>query len=211
MICCIQSFGLTILSRADTEAGGEAALLLTAAQGSKPVHWAGDLSGWVTSDRRNVLSGCPQQGYQSDVDRAERGCEPAGVWNTPRWRVAKTKQKKKRVGTVQNRQIPTCCNSSSKTVSQPSPASLYHFAHILVLLLPINTRHASICLYRSAVNFNSTSKQGQQAQLHSAVQYLMYGPDIRVVLSVLKKGTFLKLVSLGRPSQKLSRFHSKQY
>lgn len=123
----------------------------------------------------------------------------------------KREKKKKRVGTVQNRQIPTCCNSSSKTVSQPSPASLYHFAHILVLLLPINTRHASICLYRSAVNFNSTSKQGQQAQLHSAVQYLMYGPDIRVVLSVLKKGTFLKLVSLGRPSQKLSRFHSKQY
>lgn len=74
MICCIQSTGLTILSLANTgtvSLGGEAALLLTAAPGSKLVHWAGDLSGWVTSDRRNVLSGCPQQGYQSDVDRAE--------------------------------------------------------------------------------------------------------------------------------------------
>lgn len=72
-ICCIQSFGLTILSRANTDTvslSGEAGLLLTAAQGSKPLHWAGDLSGWMTSDRRNVLSRCPQQGYQSDVDRA---------------------------------------------------------------------------------------------------------------------------------------------
>lgn len=122
----------------------------------------------------------------------------------------KQKKKKKRVGTVQNGQIPTCCNSSSKTVSQPSPASLYHFAHILVLLLPINTRHASICLYRSAVNFQQHQQTRPASTITYAVQYLMYEPDIRVVLSVLKKGTFLKLVSLGRPSQKLSRFHSKQ-
>lgn len=76
VICCIQCFGLTILSRANTETvslSSEAGLLLTAARGSKPLHWAGDLSGWMTSDRRNVLSGCPQQGYQSDVDRAWGG------------------------------------------------------------------------------------------------------------------------------------------
>lgn len=40
--------------------------------GSKPVHWAGDLSGWVTSDRRNVLPGCPQQGYQFDADGSRK-------------------------------------------------------------------------------------------------------------------------------------------
>lgn len=79
VICCIQSIGLTILSLANTDSVslcGDAGLLLTAALGSKLVHWAGDLSAWVTSDRRNVLSGCPQQGYWSDVDRAE------GLWAT---------------------------------------------------------------------------------------------------------------------------------
>lgn len=82
MIRCIQSIGLVLLSEANTgtvSLGAEAGLLLTAARGSKPVHWAGDLSGWVTSDRRNVLSGCPQRGYRSDVDRAEGLCEPAGL------------------------------------------------------------------------------------------------------------------------------------
>lgn len=62
---CFQSFGLTILSQTCTKTtslSSEACLLLTAAQGSKPPHWAGDLSVWMTSDTRNVLSGCPQRG-----------------------------------------------------------------------------------------------------------------------------------------------------
>lgn len=60
MFCQVQSIGLTILSQTNTRAislDGEPGLLLTAALCSKPVHWAGGLSGWVTSDSRNVLSG----------------------------------------------------------------------------------------------------------------------------------------------------------
>lgn len=52
-------------NRETVSLSSEAALLLTAAQGSKPPHWAGDLSDCVTSDRRNVLSGLPQRDYQS--------------------------------------------------------------------------------------------------------------------------------------------------
>ena len=62
MTCSAQATGLTVLSKTNTRAvsfDGEAALLLTAALASKPLHWAGDLTGEVTSDRRNVSSACP--------------------------------------------------------------------------------------------------------------------------------------------------------
>ena len=124
----------------------------------------------MSTERRGAVS---QQGYET-----LRGEE---------WQKQNKTKQKKRVGTVQNGQIWTRCNSSSKTISQPSFASLCPFTHILMLWLPINTRHASICLYRSAVNFQ---------QFHSASQYLMY-----------EKERFWNLFHGMRPS----RFHSVQY
>lgn len=65
VFCQVQSIGLTILSQTNKRAislDGEPGLLLTAALCSKPVHWAGGLSGWVTSDSRNVLSGLSTAG-----------------------------------------------------------------------------------------------------------------------------------------------------
>lgn len=61
---------------------GEFALLLTAAWSFKPLHWAGDLTGWVTSARRNVLSGRPQQDYQPDAHKAQKplSWEPAELY-----------------------------------------------------------------------------------------------------------------------------------
>lgn len=90
-MCCIQSIGLTILSLANADTvclDGEAGLLLTAAQGSKPgtlgrrFEWLGDLRQkecfvWMST------AGLPVWCRQS------RGAEPAGLWNTPRWRVSK--------------------------------------------------------------------------------------------------------------------------
>lgn len=59
-VISFRPLGLAVLTHYNTKTvslSSEAALLLTASQGSKPPHWAGDLSDWVTSDRRNVLSG----------------------------------------------------------------------------------------------------------------------------------------------------------
>lgn len=92
-ICSVQAVYLIALSSTNTHpdpADGQAALL-TAAPSFKPVHWAGDLTGWVTSDKRNVLSGCPQQDYQPAAARELRGWEPAGRWNTRRGRIWKTR------------------------------------------------------------------------------------------------------------------------
>lgn len=75
-----------IFSHETDSLSSEAALLLTAAQGSKPPHWAGDLSDWVTSDRRNVLSGLPQRAYQStELSQEQLLCGTINTWQQSKW------------------------------------------------------------------------------------------------------------------------------